>query len=129
MENLSVGFGDVTGYSSVLASVTGADVVPHTGAVVSPFADPELTRAVNVGGARNIVRAIRSPPEPDAVRLLTIGTVAQSADRNPPHHWGRVGDPLRVSHYDEYGQGKVIAERGLIDAGLRNIISLWQEFP
>lgn len=108
--------------------MTGTDFVLHTGAVVFPFADdhPELTHAVNVGGARNIIRAIKSQPEPDAIRLVTIGTVAQSGDRNPPHHWGRVGDPLRVSHYDEYGQSKVIAERELIDSGLKHFVSLRQ---
>jgi nucleoside-diphosphate-sugar epimerase len=128
MENLSVVFGDVTDYPTVLSCVTGADYVLHTGAVVSPFADdrPELAHAVNVGGARNIIRAVKSQPDPDAVRLVTIGTVAQSGDRNPPNHWGRIGDPLRVSQYDEYGQSKVIAERQLIDSGLTNFVSLRQ---
>lgn len=128
MENLSVVYGDVTDYPTVLSCVTGADYVLHTGAVVSPFADdhPELTHKVNVGGARNIIRAVKEQPDPDGVRLVTIGTVAQSGDRNPPHHWGRVGDPLRVSHYDEYGQSKVIAERELIDSGLTNFVSLRQ---
>ncbi|BCW45077.1 NAD-dependent epimerase/dehydratase family protein [Arthrobacter sp. StoSoilB5] len=61
---------------TVLSYVTETDFVLHTGAVVSPFADdhPELTHAVNVGGARNIIRAIKSQPEPDAIRLVTIGT-------------------------------------------------------
>ena len=128
MKNLSVVYGDVTDYPTVLSCVTGADYVLHTGAVVSPFADdhPELAHKVNVGGARNVIRAVKSQPESDAVRLVTIGTVAQSGDRNPPNHWGRIGDPLRVSHYDEYGQSKVIAERELIDSGLRNFVSLRQ---
>ncbi|MBP2266330.1 nucleoside-diphosphate-sugar epimerase [Pseudarthrobacter sp. PvP004] len=128
MENLNVVYGDVTDYSTVLSCVADADYVLHTGAVVSPYADdhPELAHAVNVGGARNVIRAVKSQPDPDAVRLVTIGTVAQSGDRNPPNHWGRIGDPLRVSHYDEYGQSKVIAERELIDSGLKNFVSLRQ---
>ncbi|MDR6639509.1 NAD-dependent epimerase/dehydratase family protein [Paenarthrobacter nitroguajacolicus] len=128
MENLRVVYGDVTDYPTVLSCVTGADYVLHTGAVVSPFADdhPELAHKVNVGGARNVIKAVKSQPDPDKVRLVTIGTVAQSGDRNPPNHWGRVGDPLRVSHYDEYGQSKVIAERELIDSGLKNFVSLRQ---
>ena len=128
VDNLNVVYGDITDYPTVLSCVTGADYVLHTGAVVSPFADdhPELTHAVNVGGARNVIKAVQAQPDPDAVRLVTIGTVAQSGDRNPPHHWGRVGDPLRVSHYDEYGQSKVIAERELIDSGLKHWVSLRQ---
>jgi hypothetical protein len=47
-----------------------------------------------------------------------VGSVAETGDRNPPRHWGRVGDPLRVARFDEYGQSKFAAERELVDSGL-----------
>jgi nucleoside-diphosphate-sugar epimerase len=120
MDNLEVVFGDLTDYAAVEHCVRGADLVLHVGAVVSPFADdhPELAHRVNVGSIRNIIRAVKAQPDPTAIGVIGIGTVAETGDRNPPHHWGRVGDPLRVSRYDEYGQSKIIAEKELVDSGL-----------
>lgn len=120
MPNLRVVEGDVTDYATVEPALRGADYVLHTGAVVSPVADdhPGLTHRVNVGGARAIIRAVRAQPDPGAIGVVMIGSVAETGDRNPPHHWGRVGDPLRVSRFDEYGQSKVAAERELVDSGL-----------
>jgi nucleoside-diphosphate-sugar epimerase len=113
-------FGDLTDYPFVESCVRGVDYVLHTAAVVSPFADdhPELAHRVNVGAARNIVRAVRQQSDPDAIGVVMVGSVAETGDRNPPHHWGRVGDPVRVAQFDEYGQTKVIAERLLVDSGL-----------
>ncbi len=120
MPNLTVVFGDLTHYPTVEQCVAGADVVLHVAAVVSPFADdhPELAHRVNVGSAANIVRAVKAQPHPEDIAVVMIGTIAESGDRNPPHHWGRVGDPLRVARYDEYGQSKIIAEKILVDSGL-----------
>lgn len=128
MDNLEVVFGDLTDYDAVERCTRGADIVLHVGAIVSPFADenPELAHRVNVGSIRNIIRAVKAQPDPAAIGVVGIGTVAQTGDRTPPHHWGRVGDPIRVSQYDEYGQSKVIAERELIDSGLPKWVSLRQ---
>jgi nucleoside-diphosphate-sugar epimerase len=120
MPHLEVVHGDLTDYATVEACVRGADYVLHVGAVVSPYADdhPDLAHKVNVGSARNIVNAVRAQTDPAATAVVMVGSVAETGDRNPPVHWGRVGDPLRVSHYDEYGQTKVIAEKLLVDSGL-----------
>ncbi|MFT2520676.1 NAD-dependent epimerase/dehydratase family protein, partial [Escherichia coli] len=77
------------------AAVKGADIVLHVGGLVSPMADslpPEVVTRVNVGGARNIVRAIQTVGDPKSTRLVYIGTVAQTGSRNAPIHWGRTGD-------------------------------------
>src|SRR5581483_3216982 len=120
MPNLEVVHGDLTDYATVEACVRGADYVLHVGAVVSPYADdhPALAHKVNVGSARNIINAVRAQPDPAATAVVMVGSVAETGDRNPPVHWGRVGDPLQVSRYDEYGQTKVIAEKLLVDSGL-----------
>jgi nucleoside-diphosphate-sugar epimerase len=120
MDNLEVVYGDLTDYLAVERCVRGAGVVLHVGGVVSPFADdhPELAHRVNVGSARNIIRAVKAQPDPAAIGVVMVGSVAETGDRNPPHHWGRVGDPLRVARFDEYGQSKIIAERELVDSGL-----------
>lgn len=120
-QNLSIVYGDLTDYDAVERCVRGAHFVLHTGALVSPAADdhPELTMTINVGGARNSVRAVKAQKDPDSIGVVMIGSVAETGDRNPPHHWGRVGDPLKPAIYDTYAQTKIIAKRELIDSGLR----------
>ncbi|MGC5172480.1 NAD-dependent epimerase/dehydratase family protein [Microbacterium sp. DT81.1] len=128
MENLEVVWGDLTRYVDVLNAVTGADVILHVGAVVSPLADqrPDLARRVNIGSMQNIIRAVRAQPDPAAIGVVGIGSVAETGDRQAPVHWGRVGDPLRVSQFDEYGQTKVISEKLLIESGLPRWVWLRQ---
>lgn len=125
---LKIIWGDLTNYDDVLRCVTGADYVLHVGGMVSPAADylPELTMKVNIGSVDNIITAIQSQPDPDAVRLVYIGTVAETGDRNPPIHWGRVGDPVKISKFDNYAISKTIAERKVIECGLKYWVSLRQ---
>ena len=125
---LSVVWGDLTCYQDVLDAVTGTDIVLHVGGIVSPFADtrPELTMKVNVGAAENIVRAIKAQPDPDRMKLVYIGTMAQYGNRPVPVHWGRVGDPIKLSTFDIYALSKTIAERIIIESGLKNWVSLRQ---
>jgi nucleoside-diphosphate-sugar epimerase len=120
MTNLRVAWGDLTRYEDVAAAISGVDTILHVGAVVSPLADahPRLARRVNVGSMQNIIRAVKALADPAAVEVVGIGSVAETGDRQAPVHWGRVGDPIRVSQFDEYGQTKVIAEKLLVDSGL-----------
>lgn len=120
MPNLEVVRGDLTRFTDVASAIAGVDVVLHVGAVVSPFADerPDLARRVNIGSMQNIIRAVKALPDPGCVAVVGIGSVAETGDRQEPVHWGRVGDPLRVSQFDEYGQTKIVAERLLVDSGL-----------
>jgi nucleoside-diphosphate-sugar epimerase len=121
-------WGDLTCYQDVLAGVAGADIILHVGGMVSPLADsqPELTMKVNVGAVENIVRAIQAQPEPDRVSLVYIGTVGQTGNRPVPVHWGRIGDPIKISAFDTYSLSKTIAERIVVDSGLRKWVSLRQ---
>jgi len=115
-----IAWGDLTDAALIAACVARADVVLHLGALVSPAADsqPERTNAVNVGSIRNIVAAVRALPDPSRVGVVGVGSIAESGDRRPPVHWGRIGDPVRVSPGDVYGQSKVAAERELVESGL-----------
>ncbi|PZQ90718.1 MAG: 3-beta hydroxysteroid dehydrogenase [Leifsonia xyli] len=120
MSNLQVVWGDLTREADVVRAVDGVDVVLHVGAVVSPLADsnPALARRVNVGSMQNIIRAVKALPDPSRVAVVGVGSVAETGDRQEPNHWGRVGDPIRVSRFDEYGQSKVVAEKLLVESGL-----------
>jgi nucleoside-diphosphate-sugar epimerase len=120
MENLEVAWGDLRDAAAVAACVRRVDVVVHAGGLVSPAADehPELVQPVNVGGIRNVIAAVKALPDPHAVAVIGIGTVAETGPRNPPRHWGRIGDPVQISRFDDYALSKVVAERELVESGL-----------
>jgi nucleoside-diphosphate-sugar epimerase len=126
--NLETVVGDLREPGDVMRGVVGADQVLHLGGMVSPLADhhPELTMAVNVGGAHNVVEAIKAQPNRDQIRLVYIGTVAQTGHRGVPIHWGRTGDPIKISRFDRYAVSKTCAEAIVAESGLRHWVSLRQ---
>ena len=83
-------WGNLVNYEDVLNLVDGAEYVLHIGGMVSPKADyyPVTTLRTNVSAAENIVKAVKAQANPDEVKVVYIGTVAQTGDRNPPIHWG-----------------------------------------
>ncbi|MEO6942873.1 MAG: NAD(P)-dependent oxidoreductase [Terrimesophilobacter sp.] len=127
---IRVVWGDLRDYGKVLDCVTGADIVLHIAALISPAADrdPVATEQINVGSIRNILRAIAEQPDPDRVRLVTVGSVAMTGSRLPPLHWGRVGDPVAPAIGDHYAVSKIESERLVIESGLARWVSLRQTF-
>ena len=81
--------------------------------MVSPAADyfPKKTLKVNTTAAQYIVDAVKAQPNSDRIKVVYIGSVAQTGHRNAPVHWGRTGDPINISVYDHYAISKTIAER------------------
>ncbi len=128
-KSAEIAWGDLTDYASIEDAVRGADVVLHVGGLVSPLADnlpPEQVTSVNVGGITNIVEAIRRVGDPETTRLVYIGTVAETGNRNAPIHWGRCGDPIKLSVFDHYAVTKTRAEAIVAESGLRHWVSLRQ---
>ena len=127
-ENLTVYFGDLTVYQDVEACMSDVDIVLHCAALVSPLADmyPQLAMSVNYGGTLNLIRAIKEQHNAHEIRFVYIGTVAETGDRMPPIHWGRVGDPIKPSVHDYYAVSKIAAERAVIDSDLKYWVSLRQ---
>jgi nucleoside-diphosphate-sugar epimerase len=125
--DLQVVWGDLTNYTDVKKALKDVDYILHVAALISPKADyyPEETWNINVGSTENILRAIEELNLND-VKLVYIGTVAQTGDRLPPIHWGRVGDPLKPSIFDNYAVSKIAAERKVIESGLKYWVSLRQ---
>jgi len=128
---LTILWGDATNYPDVEEAVRGADWVLDAMACISPQADyhPEMAKAVNTDAIRHIVRAIESQPGgAERVRLIYTGTVAETGDRLPPIHWGRVGDPLKPSIFDYYAVTKVAGERAVLESNIRHWASLRMTF-
>ena len=121
-------WGDLTNYDDVRKCVTGSDIVLHVGGMVSPAADyfPKRTIKTNTTAMQYIVDAVKAQPDPDAIKVVYIGTVAETGDRNPPIHWGRTGDPIKISIYDHYAVSKVRAEHIIAESGLKYWVSLRQ---
>lgn len=126
--NLEIVWGDMTNWSDVLRCVKGADVVLHVGAFISPEADkyPKESILINYGSTCKIIDAIKAQPNKDEIKLVYIGTVAETGDRVPPIHWGRCGDPIKGSIFDYYAVSKIAAERAVIESGLKYWVSLRQ---
>ena len=128
MDGVTIHWGDLTDYRAVYDCVQNADIILHVAAFVSPAADyfPEQAMKVNYGSMKNLIRAISEQGRMEDVKLVSIGTVAETGDRMPPIHWGRVGDPIKPSMYDYYAVSKVAAERLVIESGLKYWVSLRQ---
>lgn len=127
-DRIRIVWGDLTKYEDVLEAAKGADYVLHVGGMVSPAADyfPNKTRRVNVLAAENVAKAVLAQPNADSIKVCYIGSVAQTSDRNEPIHWGRTGDPICISVYDHYAISKTIAERTIVESGIRNWVCLRQ---
>lgn len=127
-DKIDVVWGDLLCYDDVLKAISGVDYVLHVGGLVSPRADyqPKSVLRVNVKAAQNIVQAVKAQPNSDDIKVVYIGSVAQTGDRREPLHWGRTGDPIFPSMYDYYAISKCRAERIFAEAGLKHWVSLRQ---
>ena len=128
LDAVTIKWGDLTDYSYVRECVKDADIILHIAAFVSPAADynPKKAMQINYGSTRNLLRAVRESGRENETRFVYIGTVAETGERLPPIHWGRVGDPIKPSMFDYYAVSKVAAERLVIESGLRYWVSLRQ---
>lgn len=125
--NIEIIWGDLRNYKDVKRALKDVDYILHVAALVSPEADykPEEAWEINVGSIENILKAIHDLGIED-VKLIYIGSVAQTGCRLPPLHWARVGDPLKPSIYDHYAVTKIAGERKVIESGLKYWVSLRQ---
>lgn len=130
-DGVEIIWGDLRKSEDVLRAVTGVDVVLHPAAMISPAADrdPEMARAINVGGTLNLIAAIKAQPGgAENIPLVYVGSVAQYGDRLPPIEWINVGDPLRPSVHDYYALTKMEAETAVIESGLKYWVSMRQTY-
>lgn len=125
--DIDIVWGDIRKYEDVKKALRAVDYILHLAALVSPKADykPKLAWEINVGSIENILRAIGELGLLE-VKLVYIGSVAQTGSRLPPLHWGRVGDPLKPSIFDNYAVSKIAGERKVIESGLKYWVSLRQ---
>src|SRR5439155_880992 len=112
--------GDVRDLPAVQAAMDGCEVVAHLAFVVTPMKDREASRAISVGGTRNIVEAMRRT----GARRLVFASSAMTYGANPDN------PPLFTEEHDQrpapdyvYGTDKVAAERVIIDSGVEAVLA------
>lgn len=127
-KNLEICWGDLNDKECLKKYLKDVSILLHIAAFVSPQADyyPKKAMEANFGGTRNLIESIYHLGQQDTTKFVYIGTVAETGDRMPPIHWGRVGDPIKPSMFDYYAVSKVAAERYVIDSGLKYWVSLRQ---
>jgi len=117
-EQVEIVWGDIRNPEDVKEAVSGVDAVLHVAGIIPPVADhhPELARQVNVGGTRNIIKAIKQQKNPP--NLVFTSSISVYGDRleNPDI---RVTDPLNPSDGDEYAWTKIEAEEMIRESGIR----------
>ena len=128
LDGLTVKYGDLLNREDTEECIRLSDMCLHIAAFVSPQADyyPEKAMKNNYGSTRNMIEAVIAQGKQDTYKFVYIGTVAETGDRMPPIHWGRVGDPIKPSMFDYYAVSKIAAERYVIESGLKYWVSLRQ---
>jgi nucleoside-diphosphate-sugar epimerase len=98
--------GDLTDTAALRKAADGADYVVHCAAKVGDWGPAEEFRAVNVGGLRDLLDAIRGKPLKRFVHVSSLGVYSAR------HHYGTdESEPLPESHIDGYTQSKVECEK------------------
>lgn len=117
-EKLEVFFGDISRPEDLIAPVRDVDAVIHMVSVIPPLASerPDLVDTVNVGGTRNLVRAMEEY-SPQAF-LMFASSVAIYGDRflDP---FINITDPENPVSDDHYGEGKVLMEQAVRNSKLQ----------
>lgn len=124
-------WGDLLDESSLRKGIEKSDIVLHVGGMVSPMAEhyPRKTLQVNIGSMKlisKIVREIESVNEEKEIKVVYVGSVSQYGSRLVPEHWGKVGDRLKAAKFDAYAVSKILAERALMESGIKKWVSLRQ---
>ncbi len=126
-DKIEIIFGSIADKALCRKLVKDANYVLHLAAVIPPLADhyPKETDECNRIGTMNLVDVVCEIEE-NQPKFVHISTVALYGNRNYKHPWGRVGDPLISSVYDDYSASKLKGERYVIDSELKDWVVLRQ---
>ncbi len=115
---------DVTDYDALAPAMRGAARVFHTAALVHAWAPAERFHAVNVGGARNVARAVREHGVARLVHVSTTDVFGLAAggrgldERSPFRPWG-----------EPYADTKILAEELLWASHREHALPLTVVYP
>jgi len=129
LPGLKIVWGDALNRGDIVEACRGIDWCLHTMALISPEADrnPVMAKLVNARATQYLVEAIEEE-DPEHIRMVYIGSVAEYGDRLPPVHVGRTGDPVIPSIFDHYAISKINGELSVMQSNIRHRVSLRQTF-
>ena len=113
-------WGDIRSPADVAAAVSDCDAIIHNAGVLAPASElhPDFAYAVNVGGTKNILDAMRRKEEPPVI--VFASSLAVCGPRVPG------GPPLTADQptvaTDNYTSNKAECEQLLRESGLRYVI-------
>jgi nucleoside-diphosphate-sugar epimerase len=114
---IEIVWGDLRNKDDVESAVKEQDVVIHLAAIIPPLADvnTSLADAVNVGGTKNLLNAIKNQIQKP--KLIFTSSIAVYGDRldNPMI---KTTDILAPSPGDYYALTKITAEKLIRDSGV-----------
>ncbi|NHJ38929.1 MAG: NAD(P)-dependent oxidoreductase, partial [Asgard group archaeon] len=117
---IEIFWGDLRNFDDVEKAMIDIDVVLHLGAIIPPLANekPELAEPVNVGGTRNIVKAIKKQSnQPKLVFSSSVAIFGDVRDKGP-NHIIRINDEFNPSPHDEYARMKIKCEDIIKKSGI-----------
>ncbi|TFG04515.1 NAD(P)-dependent oxidoreductase, partial [Candidatus Thorarchaeota archaeon] len=109
-------WGDIRDSDAVGMAARDMDAIIHLAAIIPPVTDknPELARAVNVGGTANLLAAAKEmDPSPKFIHASSVGTYGPSSPDGPPK---TASDPQLAT--DTYGTQKIECEKMVKASGL-----------
>jgi nucleoside-diphosphate-sugar epimerase len=119
---VEVVWGDLRRPPDVAAAVSDQEAVIHLAFIIPKMsitgveseAEPELARAVNVGGTRNLIHAMQAQPRPPRLIFASSYHVyGQTQDRPPPRTIDEPADPI-----EHYSRHKIACEEMVRASGL-----------
>ena len=119
-DRLRIVWGDVRSAADVGAAVADSDAIIHNAGVLAPASElnPDLAYAVNVGGTKNILDAMRRKKEPPVIVFASsLAVCGPRVPGGPP----LTGD-LPVVPTDNYTSNKAECEQLLQESGLPYVI-------
>lgn len=116
---IEIVWGDILDYNAVKKAITGQDIVIHLAGIIPPdcYEDNDYTYRVNVGGTRNILRAMEES-ELDSKIIYSSSLAVYGERLDDPYIKPR--DPLNPN--DIYGYTKVKAEESIRASGFDYLI-------
>ena len=115
-DEVDIVWGDLRRPDDVTNAVKDHDVVVHLAYIIPPASEknPDLAKAINVGGTQNLVNALKSLPHPPKLIFSSsISVYGPCHDMKPPRRWD---DPVRPT--DNYTHHKVECEKMVRESGL-----------
>ena len=120
-------WGDIRDAKAVAEAVNEQEVIIHLAYILPPVVDerPDLARAVNVEGTRNVIEAAKAQKQPPKILFgSSLDVFGHTQDKEPPR---RVTDPVEAT--DEYSQHKITCEEMIKDSGLEWAIYRFADVP